>query len=52
MGANKNPDFTQMQGVEKILPRRIYLDVPARNFFRNTAVGMKYEFLGMPGCSA
>jgi hypothetical protein len=33
-----------MQGAKKISTRRIYVDMQARNFFRNTAVGMKSGF--------
>ena len=36
-----------MQGAEKISPRA-YVDMYARNFFRNAAVGMKSEFIEVP----
>jgi hypothetical protein len=39
--ASKNTEFAQMQGGGKILPRRICIYMQARNFSRNTAVGMK-----------
>jgi hypothetical protein len=44
MGISKNSEFAQMQGAEKISPRRIWGYMSARNFFRNAAVGMKCEF--------
>ncbi len=42
---SKNSEFAQMQGAEKISQRRICIDMLARNFFRNAAVGMKSGFL-------
>ncbi len=45
MGTYKKSEFAQMQGAEKISPRRICWDMSARNFLRNAAVGMKCEFL-------
>jgi hypothetical protein len=53
-GNSKNSEFAQMppqgdkRGAEKISPRRICGYMPARNFFCNTAVGMKSGFLEMP----
>ncbi len=44
MAISKNTEFAQMQGVEKILMRHIHWYV-SRNFFHNTAVEMKSEFL-------
>jgi hypothetical protein len=32
----------RQQGAGRILPRRIWADMQARNFSRNTAVGMKW----------
>jgi hypothetical protein len=48
MGASKNSEFAQMQGVEENFsaPHMGYMQ--ARNFFRNTAVGMKCGFLEAP----
>jgi hypothetical protein len=40
--ASKNSEFAQMQGAGEILPRRIWSYMQARNFSRNTAVGMKW----------
>jgi hypothetical protein len=48
MGVSKNLEFAQMQSAEKISPRRIFLDMQARNFFHNAAVGMKSGFLEIP----
>jgi hypothetical protein len=61
-GISKNPEFAQMQGVEKILQRHIFFNMVAINFLRasatrlaclplcrNTADGMKYDFLAVPG---
>ncbi len=44
VGTSKNLEFAQMQGAEKISQRRICIDMLARNFFRNAAVGMKSGF--------
>ncbi len=52
MGASKNSEFAQMQGAGKISPRRIYIDMLARNFSRNAAVGMKSGFLEVSICVA
>jgi len=48
MGASKNLAFAQMQGVEKISPRRIWFICKQEILFRNTAVGMKSGFLEVP----
>jgi hypothetical protein len=40
--ASKNSEFAQMQGAGEILSRRICVYMQARNFSRNTAVGMKW----------
>ncbi|TAJ78937.1 MAG: hypothetical protein EPO42_07035 [Gallionellaceae bacterium] len=47
-GVSKNADFAQMQGAEKISPRRIWMICKQEIFFRNAAVGMKYGFLEVP----
>jgi hypothetical protein len=39
---------SRQQGAGKIAPRRICMDISARNFFRNAAVGMKCEFWRHP----
>jgi hypothetical protein len=48
MGASKNSAFAQMQGAKKISPRRIWMDMSARNFLHNAAVEMKSGFIEVP----
>jgi hypothetical protein len=48
MGTSKKPEFAQMQGAKKISAAPHMLDMQARNFLRNAAVGMKCEFLEVP----
>jgi hypothetical protein len=63
MGASKNLEFAQMQGVEKISPRRIWVickqeiilrasatRLACLPLCRNAAVGMKSGFLEVPLC--
>jgi hypothetical protein len=47
-GTSINPEFAQMQGVEKISPRRIWVICKQKFFLRNTAVEMKSGFLEVP----
>jgi hypothetical protein len=48
MGASKNSEFAQMQGVEKISQRSIWVICKQEKFFHNAAVGMKCGFLEAP----
>jgi len=43
--ASKNSEFAQMQGAEKILPRRIWMICKQEIFSGNAAVGMKSGYL-------
>ena len=45
MDTPKNSEFAQMQGAEKISPRRICFICKQEIFSRNAAVGMKSGFL-------
>jgi len=42
MDASKSSEFAQMQGAEKISPRRIWIMCKPEIFSRNAAVGMKW----------